>query len=162
MPVFNWLKISTRLFNINNYLILFSLVSIYLEKIVLRVWHELPSYPDGHLQRFGATQTPPFWQLQMALNKKNDTLFNRYGKKSFSENHEQTSLPWLFLVVIQRHHRSVQLKWFRLLLFFVNAKKTKIFVVCLITKYLVNSNLKRLVFLEMKYARNRFVRMWNC
>lgn len=26
---------------------------------VLRVWHEFPPYPGGHLQTFGATQVPP-------------------------------------------------------------------------------------------------------
>lgn len=26
---------------------------------VLRVWHEFPPNPGGHLQTFGATQVPP-------------------------------------------------------------------------------------------------------
>lgn len=48
-----------------------------LEKIkVLRVWHEFPPYPGGHLQTFGATQVPPCWQLQIALNK-NTRCYNK-------------------------------------------------------------------------------------
>lgn len=43
---------------------------------VLRVWHEFPPYPGGHLQIFGATQVPPCWQLQIALNK-NTCCYNK-------------------------------------------------------------------------------------
>lgn len=43
---------------------------------VLRVWHEFPPYPGGHLQTFGATQVPPCWQLQIALNK-NTRCYNK-------------------------------------------------------------------------------------
>lgn len=57
-------------------------MAVWKRRIVLRVWHEFPPYPGGHLQTFGATQVPPCSQLQIALNKKtfyyNKTLQNIY------------------------------------------------------------------------------------